>query len=206
MNRNLLLALAFLAVLSRGNPAVAQSNWEFTGVEEDWELVLLEPAAAQDSPQISTWMSPTDSLEHEHFAADFNHAQRPDFSSGGFQAKAMRGDVLVADRVSENGDNFIYESETVTWTQRMEISDGSLEFSVINGRSRSWGSFGGSSSRVRFASSPVSNLNQYSLNKSVEWAGVGFGANRVQSLVLKRVRYFIDGNLFATVEVNQEVN
>ncbi len=36
MNRNLLLALAFLAVLSRGNPAVAQSigsllEWRRTG-------------------------------------------------------------------------------------------------------------------------------------------------------------------------------
>ncbi len=41
-----------------------QAKPQFTSdvlkVEEDWEMVLGEPDPLQDSPQISTWMSPTD--------------------------------------------------------------------------------------------------------------------------------------------------
>jgi hypothetical protein len=44
-------------------------------VEEVWELEVTTPDPLQYSPQISTWMSPHDSLENEHFCANFNHSQ-----------------------------------------------------------------------------------------------------------------------------------
>ena len=54
----------------------------------------------------------------------------------------------------------------------------------------------------RFDQSPVANLNAYSMNKSVEWAGVGFGGNRIESFTLKRVRIYVNDQLFASVDVN----
>ncbi len=183
------------------SPAFAQ-YLPVTRIEEDWELVLGVPSPAQDSPQISTWMSPTGNLEDEHFAADFNHAQRPDFSSGGFQVKAMDGESLVADRLSDYGDNLTNENEIVAWTQSLEIVGSALEFSILNGTSQSWGTFGGGNMKVRFQNSPVNNLNDYSYLKSVEWAGVGFGGNRVESLTLKRLRVYVNGQLYGSYDVN----
>lgn len=176
-----------------------------TRVEEDWELVLGVPSPIQDSPQISTWMSPTGSLDDEHFAADFNHAQRPDFSSGGFQVKAFDGEVLVSDRLSDSGDNLDVDYDVVTWTQSLTMANNSLEFSIENGRSDAWGNFGNGSMKVRFQTSPVTSLNDYSYLKSVEWAGVGFGGNRVESFTLKRVRIYVGGSLYGTFEVNLRV-
>lgn len=198
-------SVALLAIGWFGSLAMGDDEVEFTRIEEDWELVLLEPAPEQDSPQISTWMSPTESLDHEHFSADFNHAKRPDFTSGGFQTKAMNGESMISDRLSENGDNFNRNQETIRWTQRMELKEQSLRFCVVDGTSLSWGSFGGGGCTVQLNNPPVSNLNDYSATKSASWAGVSFGANRVEKFKLKTVRFYVDNDLFAEVDVNLNV-
>ncbi len=186
-----------------------QAKPQFTSdvlkVEEDWEMVLGEPDPLQDSPQISTWMSPTSTLENEHFAVDWNHAQRPDFSAGGFQTKAFDGSLLMEDSLSENGDNFVMTGEVVRWTQVMAIHSGQLLFAVKDGTSQSWGSFGGVNTTVRFRNSPVSNLNAYSPTASAEWSGVGYASNRVSSLKIVRVRYFLANGLVVSSDVDLTV-
>lgn len=195
----------FATIALLATPLFSNDSGSITRVDEDWELVVREPSPTLDSPQISTWMSPTDSLDGKHFATDFNHAQRPDFSSGGFQVKAMDWESLLDDRISESGDYLSNDNETIRWTQRMEITGNALEFSIQDGTSQSWGSFGGLSTKVRFDQSPVANLNAYSVNKSVEWAGVGFGGNRIESFTLKRVRIYVNDQLFVSVDVNQVI-
>lgn len=195
----------FSTIALLATPLFSIDSESITRVDEDWELVVREPSPTLDSPQISTWMSPTDSLDGKHFATDFNHAQRPDFSSGGFQIKAMDWESLLDDRISESGDYLSNDNETIRWTQRMEIKGNALEFSIHDGTSQSWGSFGGPYTKVRFDQSPVANLNAYSVNKSVEWAGVGFGGNRIESFTLKRVRIYVNDQLFASVDVNQVI-
>ena len=197
--------LCFSTIALLATPLFSHEPSSITRVDEDWELVVREPSPTLDSPQISTWMSPTDSLDGKHFNTDFNHAQRPDFSSGGFQVKAMDWESLMDDRISDSGDNLSIDNEIIRWTQRMEIIGSALEFSIRDGSSQSWGSFGGNYTKVRFNQSPVANLNAYSVSKSVEWAGVGFGGNRVESFTLKRVRIYVNDQLVASVDVNQVV-
>jgi len=48
-------------------PSDGQSGPQVVGVEEDWEVVLREPDPEKSSPQILTWISPTQSLEGQHF-------------------------------------------------------------------------------------------------------------------------------------------
>ncbi len=199
------LILCFSTFAWLATPLFSSDSVSITRVDEDWELVVREPSPMLDSPQISTWMSPTDSLDGKHFATDFNHAQRPDFSSGGFQVKAMDWESLMDDCISDSGDNLSNDNETIRWTQRMEIKENALEFSIHDGTSQSWGTFGGTNTKVLFDQSPVANLNAYSVNKSAEWAGVGFGGNRVQSLTLKRIRIYVNDQLVASVDVNQVI-
>jgi hypothetical protein len=187
-------------------PSPAQSGPSIIGVEEDWELLLGEPDAVKAAPQILTWMSPTASLDDEHFGIDMNHVQRPDFTSGGFQTKALRGESLVENSFSENGQNLTHPGDTVRWTQRMFLSGNQLSFEVTNGSSHSWGTFGGPNTRVRFTASQALNLNGYNPNLSAEWSGVGYGSNRVEYLRLKTVRLFTDDGNSYSIPLNIDVD
>ncbi len=173
-------------------------------VEEDWELVVTTPDPLQDSPQISTWMSPSDSIDNEHFGANFNHVQKDDNPGGGFQTRAFDGTAIMDDRVNCNGIKLASNGEILKWTQVMAIIDHELVFAIKDGKSQSWGDFGGRDSLVRFSSS-LSNLNGYSPNKSAEWSGVGFASNRVASLKLAKVRYFTDQGQVIEMSINLSV-
>ncbi len=187
-------------------PGQGQSGPQIVGVEEDWEVVMGEPDPGKSSPQILTWMSPSQSLDGQHFGVDLNLVQRPDFSSGGFQVRAFDNEALIDNAFSENGDKLSHAGETIRWTQKMFLSNNQLYCEVTNGSSQSWGTFGGPATRVRFLNVEVSNLNNYSPNHSAEWSGVGYGANRVEHFRLKTVRLFTSDGDVHTVPVNAEIH
>ncbi len=187
-------------------PGHGQSGSQVVGVEEDWEVVMGEPDSQKSSPQILTWMSPSQSLDGQHFGVDLNLVLRPDFSSGGFQVRAFEDETVVDNSFSENGDRLSVPGETIRWTQRMFLSNHQLYCEVTNGSSQSWGTFGGPSTRVKFLNAAVTTLNNYSPSQSIEWSGVGYGANRVEHLRLSTVRLFTsDGNV-QSIPVNAEIH
>jgi hypothetical protein len=200
--RNLLLILFSVAI---SPTAIGVEELTIVGVEEDWEFVLAVPDPLKASPQIITWMSPTDSLDDIHFGVDLNHVQRPDFASGGFQTKAMIGGEIFDNKFSENGQNLVNDGETVRWTQRMFLNDHSVTFELTNGTSQSWGTFGGGNSRVRISQSSLTNLNQYNPLKSVEWSGVGYAANRVSHFRLLTVRLYSSNGQVQTLSLQADV-
>ncbi|MEQ1824956.1 MAG: hypothetical protein ABL921_03390 [Pirellula sp.] len=171
--------------------AIAAGADKIIRVEEDWELVVETPDPLQDAPQVSTWMSPRNSLTGEYFGVDLNHAQRSGYEGGGFQTKAMNGSTLVEDRLSHSGQNLTVQNETVKWTQVMAIDNQDLVFSIKNGTSTSWGSFGGTDTAIR-VSSGLSNLNSYNPETSCESSGVGYASNRVASLKLAKIRFYTE--------------
>lgn len=181
-----------LAILISPTMGFAWEDPSILQVEEDWELVVLTPDPLQDSPQISTWMSPTGSMASEHFGLDLNHTLRNGEIGGGFQTKALNGESIVESKLHEDSSNLHHESEVIRWTQVMSINDRSLYFSIKNGTSQSWGAFGGTNMTVNLSSS-LGNLNQYSHQSSLSWSGVGYASNRVGHLKLLRVRK-IDSN------------
>ena len=86
----------------------------------------------------------------------------------------------------------------MTWTQRLELEGSRLRFSVVNGRSSTWGSFGQGQSAHLSVATTLTDLNGYQPNVSAANSGVTFAANRVSSLVLKAVRGYSDtGDLLA---------
>jgi hypothetical protein len=183
---------AVLGILIAPSMSFAWEDPSILQVEEDWELVVLTPDPLQDSPQISTWMSPTRNMGSEHFGLDLNHTLRNSEIGGGFQTKALRGESLIESKLHDDSTNLHHEGEVLRWTQVMSIHGGSLYFSIKNGTSQSWGTFGGTNTTVSLPSS-LSNLNQYSHQSSLSWSGVGYASNRVGHLKLVRVRK-IDSN------------
>jgi len=63
-----------------------------------------------------------------------------------------------------------------------------LQFEIINGSSATWGNFGGQGYLRANVATNLADLNQYTPQLSVDNSGVGYAANRVHSLVLKKVR------------------
>jgi hypothetical protein len=82
-------------------------------------------------------------------------------------------------------------NETIKWTQVMRLEPGNnIVFEVTNGSSTTWGNFGDDGTLKITVVHPGVNLDGYSAEVSVANSGVGFAANRVASLVLKRVRIY----------------
>jgi hypothetical protein len=170
-----------------------------TRIEEDWELVIGDPDVNANSPQVSCVTSPLGHLNGLYAVLELNHRTQPDYIGGGLQLQVWNGpDQLVATKTGYDQQYLSYSGETIRWTQALQVSSGSLMFDVFNGTSESWGTFGPTSDLRRYVSTTLTDLNGYDPNVSVENSGVGYGGNRVTSLVLKQVRWYAGGTLVQT--------
>ncbi|MCR4416030.1 MAG: hypothetical protein NUV77_26740 [Thermoguttaceae bacterium] len=158
-------------------------------VEEDWEMVVATPDPDIAGPQVTCVISPTGSLAGVYAAFELNQRSLPSFHPGGLQLQLWSGDRPVFQTPGPSAAVMSTAGETVRWTQVMRVADGVVVFEVVNGSSATWGAFGGSGYLKLFVPAGLGDLNAYSPEVSVQHSGVGFAGNRVQSLVLKRVRY-----------------
>lgn len=163
------------------------SGPQLVQVEEDWELIVADPHAGTTSPQVTCTISPRGDLNNLHSVLELNHKTTPSFSAGGAHLQLWTGDYNLTRRSTESTAKLAQSGEVITWTSRMKLQNYALTFSVVNGQSSSWDCFGPGLS-VTYGTSLV-NLNDYWPENSVRNSGIGFGANRVKSLILKRVRY-----------------
>ncbi len=156
-------------------------------VEEQWELRIASPEPGSDAPQATCVMSPNGDIGGLHAVFEINQRTQPCFSPGGLQLQVWSGDTPWAHVEVGANEALAYPNETVSWTQVMEISGGMLRFSVYGGQSTTWGSFGGSDLTIEVPTD-LANLNLYDPLVSIHHSAVGYAANRVKSLSLKRVR------------------
>lgn len=163
-------------------------------VEEDWELVVNDPNNNVTSPQFQTVMSPLADLDSYYAQTLWNYRETPDFTPGGVQLQSYVGETLIRKRSVESRI-LSTSAETITWMQALETDGATLTFSVNNGQSTTWGAFGRDMNISNTANLP--DLNQYDPSVSASNACVTFGGNRVESLVLKEVRYYGASGLLA---------
>jgi hypothetical protein len=181
------LALLYAAI--GAHHARSQESVTVVGVAEDWELVVGEPDSGNAAPQLTCTISPHGHLNNLHSVLEINHKTVPFWAPGGVHLQTWVGEYNLTRKSIENHSPLSHAGEVVTWTSSMTVGGNVLTFTVDNGNSTSWGSFGnGNSLQVSYGTS-LTNLNNYSPNFSVSNSGVGFASNRVQSLVLKQVRY-----------------
>ena len=160
-------------------------------VEEDWEMVVSDPDPNVDSPQVTCTMSPVGNIAGWHAAFDLNQRSFVEFNPGGLQLQLWNGEVAISQVTAAASGLLATPGESISWTQSMQIADDYLVFRISGGNSVTWGDFGGSSLQIALPSG-LSSLNGYDPGVSVQNSGVGYAANRVQRLVLKRVRYYTE--------------
>lgn len=169
-------------------------------VEEDWQLIVNQPDAELNGPQVTCVISPLTANE-AYCAFDVNYHTQPDYVAGGVQMHAWNPSTPIITCDLPVSGVMQQANETVTWTQTMALAGGVLTFGVVNGQSVTWGTFGGESIAVN---TTVANLNSYDPNTSLTNSGVSFASNLVTSLTLMAVRYYAaDGTLINQVTTPQ---
>lgn len=193
-----MLAPALLTIAAGGALALGQSSQPVPdAVEEDWQLVVATPDVLGNGPQITTCMSPVIDGSTPFVAFDMNYREYPTFQPGGMQVQVWSGNQVAA-TASQGSTLFNTPNETITWTQRMSVANGTVTYQVENGQSTTWGKFGqGSQLTVSFASS-LTSMGGYSPSLSVVNSGVSWESNMVSSMALVQVRYYVGGQLIAT--------
>ena len=167
-------------------------------IEEDWELVIGEPSPNSDAPQVTCAMSPLSDMDSYNATFVVNHHEVPAFAAGGLQVQAWNGENLLGSQRAPNQAVLATPGEIIRWTQVLnKTANGVVEFEVIGGSSTTWGNFGGEGSMKLPITAEIPNLNGYNPENSVEHSGVSYAGNRVQLLVLKRVRLYTDEGLLA---------
>jgi hypothetical protein len=181
-------SLILLISIAWAGAAHAQTGPTIVCVEEDWELTIGTPDPDLDAPQVMCVMSPVGNVNSAYAAFELNAQSLPVFTPGGLQLQTWEGELAVSDRRFPNGSVMATPGEVVHWTQSMKLSGGQLTFEITNGSSTTWGSFGGQGYLKSTVGTSLSSLNAYDPAVSVKHSGVAYAGNRVQSLVLKRVR------------------
>lgn len=179
----ILLSVSLAGVSWAQTPTVIQ-------VQEDWELVIGTPSQTSDAPQVTCLISPVGNADSLHATFVVNHHDMPAFTAGGLQLQAWNGEEILASVRYPDQAVLNTPGETIRWTQVMKVGTEGLSFEVVNGTSTTWGAFGGQGTLKTIVSTTLENLNGYDPEVSVKNSGVSYAANRVQSLVLKRVRAY----------------
>lgn len=203
-------------VAATQNPLRGDGGPNIDRIEEDWEVLIGEPNPDEEAPQIINVFSPEvtsdgDGVsypEGEFAVFELNHRTQPDYQDGGMQLQHWTGTQL--DEVqswTDERDSCLLSTtgEVITYTLRMSLYDSRLHFSVRNGQSDTWGSFGGESLRL-VSDTSLPNLNGYSTANSTANSRIGFASYRVTRFVLKQVRYYSNGQLVQTDDTDRVVH
>ncbi|MGD9853386.1 MAG: hypothetical protein AB7U20_00385 [Planctomycetaceae bacterium] len=191
-----LFAAAGLCLTPAG--AVQADGPNIIRVEEDWELAIATPDPEANAPQVVCVFGPEDPDHNTHAVFELNHGTMPDFAAGGMQLQCWWQNYLLSYRNHPNFSQFEAAIDTVTFTTVTELAGGKLNLEIINGNSITWGAFGGEGYLKISLNTWRQNLNHYDANKSVEHTRVSFGANRVNRLVRREVRYYSANGLEST--------
>jgi hypothetical protein len=168
--------------------AQAQAPTQIVRVEEDWELVVGTPDAGSVSPQVSCAFSPVGHVDSVYATLELNHQSLPEFVPGGLQLQVWNGESPLSSRKFPNSNVMGNAGETVRWTQSMRLDSEVLTFEITDGSSSTWGNFGGQGYLKASLFTTLTDLNEYDPAVSVKNTGIGYAANRVKSLTLKKVR------------------
>lgn len=176
-------------------------------VQEDWKLVVRAPDTVGVGPQITTCMSPVSDKSSPFVAFDLNYREYPSFQAGGMQLQVWSGGSVLSTS-SQGSNQFSTVNETVTWTQQMSISAGTLTYGIANGRSTTWGRFGQGYGllNVTFPTTITDLSLTYSPDVSAANSGASWEANYVTSMTLIQVRYYSNGQLIATDSTPRSVS
>jgi hypothetical protein len=183
--------LSAAALLQRSGRAA--TALPITRIEEDWTLQIGNPDPVNNAPLIKTVMSAQADLLGYCAFYDINYEMQgspPKFVPGGFGIEMWNPSQSWPTTVSYPTSTLLKTAnEKISWTQRLDLSQGKLSFGIWNGSSTTWGSASGQVLNVAMPCS-MADLSGYSSSLSVAESGPTWWPDRVSSLVLKTVRYY----------------
>jgi hypothetical protein len=163
-------------------------------IEEDWALVVGTPDPINHAPGVKMIMSTQGDLlgYSADYNINFNKSGNPStFTPGGYSIDLCRPtNSTPITSVGPVNTLLNTPGETLTWTQRLRLNNGTLSFSLRNTSSTTWGSTIGKLLSVYTTGCPLADLTGYDPNFSVAQSGPIWWANRVTSLTLNQVRYY----------------
>ena len=123
---------------------------------------------------------------------------------GGFQVQSYDADTLVGSGNALSTKILRLRKDNVQYTCAMEITaERKLRYEMINGKSKTWGKFGGAGEIRVENPTTLTNLNAYDPAVSLKSTNVNRGAHRLDLLLMVRIRkYDGEGTLLQTVELN----
>lgn len=190
--------IAMLAVLA-ASVTYAQTPAGTDEVQEDWELVIRDTSPDETAPQIAAIISPIESIDAEYGVLELNHTTQPDYVDGGIQLQRWYGDDVMSYCPPTAHDRLNTAGEKITFTMTMKLTGTNLVFGVINGKSETWGDFGGTTGNWKSQTmANYADLNRYDRQVSVTHSRIGFASNLVQTFKQTGVRYYINGALVKT--------
>jgi hypothetical protein len=189
------LVLCVTAVVSAEEPA------HVIRIEEDWELKVRDPDPDNSGPQMINVVSPNGSITGDHFVFELNHQTCHQYYPGGMQLQNWIGEKCVGHQMSSPTGSLHHADELISYTIVMDLhlEHQHLKVSVTNGKSTTWGDFGGINVIKVYQGTTATDLDAYDWSTSLKYSRVGYGRNRVTSFVLKEIRFYSeDGTLLGT--------
>ncbi len=196
MNLSLTLAVAVCASPGAAQDGTATTTPEtkrLIRIEEDWVVLIENPDARIASPQILLCLSPDGSFTSDYGLIELNHASQPNWLPGGVQLQGWMGNTNMALFNSPQTDVLERGYDRLVITLAMEVTpDGFTEFSIKNGKSRTWGKFASDGHAKVRVPTHRTDLSAYTREHSVANTHVTHGAHRVRIMYQRRVRYYWD--------------
>lgn len=158
-------------------------------IEEDWYVQIGTPSPVEDSPQITTVLSPSWTLNGNYAVFDMNCATQPNFESGGVQLQLWEDNAITQSCSNVNWDSLCHANEEIRYTSAMSIENDHLVFEILNGTSSTWGTFGHGELKLQIPTWR-NHLNWYSPWFSESNSRIGFASHRVKRFILERVRFY----------------
>ena len=200
-----MIGCAILVFYANGQ-ARAQTPPGTDEVQEDWVLVIQATSPEETAPQIANVISPVGNIDAEYGVLELNQTTQPDYQDGGNQLQRWNGSFLCDYRPTAPHDRLQTANETISYTMTMSVANRNLNFGVQNGKSQTWGSFGGNGSQWRSQTeSAYADLSQYDRKVSTEHTRVCFASNLVSTFTQTQVRYYQAGQLLKTDTIKIEV-
>lgn len=134
-------ALTLACLVALGFQTAPAPAIEADRIEEDWSIVVADPDPDVTIPQITMKMEPDPVAGTPYLELNLNYRDSPSFMAGGLQARIRNVDETI-DLASQGSEQLNTDGETITWTQRMTLSGGSIHFKITSGTSTTWGPFG----------------------------------------------------------------
>jgi len=183
--------IAGSVVLLIAAPALADAP-KVIQIEEQWELTIGVPDTGRSSPQATMVMSPTGNLDSTYFIFTLNCRNFPTDRQGGVQVQRWEGDSVANSGTGPVDEPLSQTEDTVTWTQRVTLHDGTITYEVVDGSCNSWGQFGNDGSLKLTSETSIHSLNAYKPAVSLTESQIGYADNRVRSLILKKLIWKTD--------------